>query len=160
MKISQQGLDLLIEREALRTNAYLDSKGIPTIGVGHTGPEVHLGLVWTVEKCREVFAQDLEWVERAIREGVKVPLEQFQHDALGSFIFNVGAGDPTRPETGGFLNSTLLKRINAGLMDEAAAQFDRWHIPAEIASRRNAEREQFKGNAFEARITDQHEVIA
>lgn len=37
----------LIAEEGRRNAAYLDSLGIPTIGVGHTGPEVHLGLVWS-----------------------------------------------------------------------------------------------------------------
>jgi lysozyme len=36
----------LIAEEGRRNTAYLDTLGIPTIGVGHTGPEVHLGLVW------------------------------------------------------------------------------------------------------------------
>ena len=49
MKISQQCIDLLVEREALRTHAYQDSQGIWTIGVGHIGPEVSAGVVWTVE---------------------------------------------------------------------------------------------------------------
>ena len=42
--------------------------------------------------------------------------------------------------------------MNAGDLDGAAAEFDRWHIPASITSRRNGEREQFKGTRFEARI--------
>lgn len=37
----------LIAEEGRRHGAYLDTLGIPTIGVGHTGPEVHLGLTWT-----------------------------------------------------------------------------------------------------------------
>jgi lysozyme len=38
--------------------AYLDTLGIPTIGVGHTGPEVHLGLKWSREKCMVTFYSD------------------------------------------------------------------------------------------------------
>jgi lysozyme len=90
MKMSDQGLALLIEREAKRNEAYLDSVGVPTIGVGHTGPEVHLGLVWTDQQVRTAFAHDLERFERAVNAAVTVPLEQFQFDALVSFSFNCG----------------------------------------------------------------------
>lgn len=144
MKTSEQGIDLIIGREGSRTKAYLDSVGIPTIGVGHTGPEVHMGLVWTEEQVREALAHDLERFEKAVNDNVTVGLEQCQFDALVSFAFNVGAG--------AFASSTLLKRINTYRFEEAALQFDRWHIPPEITSRRNGEREQFRGTRFEARI--------
>jgi lysozyme len=144
VKISDQGIQLLIEREDLRTKAYLDTVGVPTIGVGHTGPEVYIGLEWTREKCVEVFHADLAKFEDAVNTGVKVDLLQHQFDALVSFSFNVGIG--------GFLSSTLLKKINLNDFEGAAAQFDRWHIPEEIISRRNGEREQFRGTQFAARI--------
>jgi GH24 family phage-related lysozyme (muramidase) len=44
------------------------------------------------------------------------------------------------------------RRLNAGDYAGAALQFDRWHIPPEITSRRNGEREQFRGTAFRARL--------
>ena len=160
MKTSEQGRKLLIERESLETKAYRDSKGYWTIGVGHLlsldKNADYSGLVWTREKCEQVFAEDLAKYEKAVNDGVKVAIPQHAFDALVSFTHNVGEGDPKRPETGGFLNSTLLRMINAGNMVEAAKQFDRWHIPAEITSRRNAEREQFRGTAFQARI---HESV-
>lgn len=144
MRISEQGINLLIEREALKTKAYIDTVGVPTIGVGHTGPEVYLGLEWSREKCIEVFHEDLAKFEDAINSGVQVELTQNQFDALVSFAFNVGVG--------AFLSSTLLKKINANDFEGATAQFDRWHIPTEIISRRNGEKEQFAGTNFKARI--------
>jgi lysozyme len=144
MKTSDQGLRLIMEREGKRNSAYLDSVGVPTIGVGHTGPEVHMGLTWTDEQVMEALRKDIARFEQAVNSGVRVGLTQNQFDALVSFAFNVGGG--------AFTGSTMLKRINAGDFEDAAHQFDRWHIPAEITSRRNGEREQFKGTAFEARI--------
>jgi lysozyme len=145
MKISDQGLSILIDREAKRNQAYLDSVGVPTIGVGHTGPEVHMGLVWTDQQVMDALRNDLDRFEKAIggciADGV---LNQNQFDALVSFSFNVGVGN--------FQKSTLVKKINLGDFDGAAAQFDVWHIPPEITSRRNGEREQFKGTVFAARI--------
>jgi len=149
MHLSPQGLDLLIAREALRTEAYLDTADPPvwTIGVGHTGPEVCKGLMWSVEKCREVFARDIARFEIAVNDSVTVPMEQYQFDALVSFAFNIG--------TVGVMNSWVVRELNAGNLDGAAAAFDNWHKPPSIISRRNAEREQFRGEAFEARIGGQ-----
>ena len=146
MKTSEMGLDLLIAREDKRNRAYLDSRGLPTIGVGHTGPEVHLGLVWTDAQVREAFARDIARFEEAINGAVRVALEPHQFDALVSFAFNVGASAAA--------GSTLVRLLNEGDLADAAAQFDRWHIPPEVTSRRNGEREQFKGTRFEARIEE------
>ena len=144
MRTSDQGLKILIDREAAKKNAYLDSVGVPTIGVGHTGPEVHMGLVWTDDQIKTAFAQDIQRFEDAVNGAATAALAQHQFDALVSFSFNVGVG--------AFKSSTLVKKINAGDFAAAAAQFDVWHIPPEITSRRNGEREQFKGTAFTARI--------
>ncbi len=143
MKTSEQGVDLILQREGCRLEAYLDSVGVATIGVGHTAG-VAMGDCCTREQAMDWLRDDLKWSEAAVNGGVKVPIDQHQFDALVSFTFNVGMG--------AFVNSTLLKRLNAGDPAGAAHEFDRWHIPAEITSRRNGEREQFKGTAFEARI--------
>jgi lysozyme len=148
MNISPQGLELLMAREGKRNAVYLDSVGVPTVGYGHTGPEVHLGDTWTDIQIEEAFAKDLDEFEKAINQNVRVALTQSQFDALVSFAYNVGAGASTRA----FESSTMLRYINAGEMGAAALEFNRWHIPPEITSRRNAEREQFKGTQFAARI--------
>ena len=134
MKTSDKGLKLLIQREGLRLKAYKDTKGIWTIGVGHTGPEVVQGLVWTETKAMEVFAKDIQWAEDAVN-AVDSPLSQNQFDALVSFVFNVGAS--------AFYNSTMKKKLNLGDYEGAAKQFDRWVIPPEITSRRMSEKAQF-----------------
>jgi lysozyme len=145
MRTSQQGLDLLIAREGKRNDAYLDSVGVPTVGVGHTGPEVHLGLHWTDDQVEAALARDLERFETAINSSVTVGLEPYQFDALVSFSFNVGVG--------AFQSSTMLKQINRGQFELAALQFDRWRIPPEITRRRSAEREQFAGRHFVAQYS-------
>ena len=144
MNISPQGLDLLSQREGgFVLHPYRDTRGIWTDGLGNTHGVVPNGPPITMEKARADFARNSKWVAGALAS-VRVPLEQHQYDALFSFAFNVGGS--------AFLSSTLLKLINAGDMQGAAAQFDRWHIPPEITSRRNGEREQFKGTHVAARI--------
>jgi lysozyme len=131
-------------REGKRNAVYLDSVGVPTVGYGHTGPEVHLGDTWTDIQVEEAFAKDLDEFETAINQNVRVALTQSQFDALVSFAYNVGVR--------AFESSTMLRYINAGEMGAAALEFNRWHIPPEITARRNAEKAQFMGTAFEARI--------
>ncbi len=142
MKTSDQGVHLICEREGLRLEAYLDSVGVPTIGVGHTAG-VKIGDTCTKEQALAWLAEDLQWSEAAVNQ-VTAPLEQHQFDALVSFVFNVGQG--------AFAASTMRKYLNLGNYEAAGNEFDRWHIPSEITTRRNGEREQFKGNTFEARI--------
>lgn len=135
MNLSDKGLDLLILREGKRNKAYKDVKGILTIGVGHTGPEVVEGLVWDDETIKQVLKQDCSIAERAIKTYVFTPLTQNQYDALVSFIFNVGVN--------AFRRSTLCAKLNMRDFVGAADQFDRWHIPAAIIGRRDSEKAQF-----------------
>jgi len=119
MKTSQSGLDFIQDVEGCKLFAYLDTGGVWTIGVGHTGPEVVRGLACTMEEAMAWLAEDVREAEDAINKAVKVPLTQNQFDALVSFVFNVGVG--------AFLSSTLLKKLNAGDYEGAAAQFPRWN---------------------------------
>jgi len=143
MKISDQGLELLIEREGKRNKAYLDSVGVWTIGVGHTGPEVHEGLVWTDAEIESALRADIARFEDALNKALHVGLEYYQFDALVSWLFNVGAGWAGKP-------AKLIRLCNEQKYEMAATEFDQWHIPPEITRRRNGEREQFAGRHFVA----------
>ncbi len=78
--------------------------------------------------------------EQAVNDLVKVPLNQHEFDALVSFVYNVGAGN--------FASSTLLRLLNLGKRQAAAAEFDRWVrgggvvLPG-LVNRRNAEQALF-----------------
>jgi len=135
MKLSEDGINKLIQREGLRLKAYKDTKGIWTIGVGHTGPDVHEGLVIGELHAYDLFHFDVKWAEDAVNDGVQVPLTQNQFDALVSFVFNIGAN--------AFKKSTMRKFLNMENYEAAGREFDRWHIPPEIIGRRNSEKEQF-----------------
>lgn len=135
MRTSDEGISRLMVREGKRNKAYKDTKGIWTIGVGHTGPEVVEGLVWTDGQVSAALKDDLDGVEQALNVYVLTPLTQNQFDALASFIFNVGVN--------AFRRSTMLKYLNLRSFEKAALEFDRWHIPPEIISRRDSEHTQF-----------------
>ncbi len=145
MQISPQGLELLMAREGKRNEVYRDTQGVPTVGYGHTGPDVRMGEIWTNERIEEAFAQDLQRFEEALNDNITAPIEQNQYDALVSWLYNVG--------TNWARSATLIQRVNEGNRGGAALEFDKWHIPPEIISRRNGEKAQFLGTAFEPRIT-------
>lgn len=122
MQISQNGINFLKKEEGEKLVGYSDTRGIPTIGVGHTGfvdnVPVAVGMSITQEKSTALFLSDLKWVFSAINSYVKVPLTQNQFDALCSFVFNIGASK--------FCSSTLVKLLNAKDYAGAADQFLQW----------------------------------
>jgi lysozyme len=115
---SSTGLALTRSFEGLRLAAYQDCAGIWTIGYGHTGPEVRGGLRITEAEAVALLREDLASAVRCVREAVKVPLSQFQFDALVDFCFNAGRGS--------LLSSTLLHLVNCGELERAAGQFGLW----------------------------------
>ena len=122
MKISNNGEQFIVHEEGERLTAYLDSVGIWTIGVGHTGgvdgQPIRQGMKITQLKSRELLHKDIASAEIAINANVRVKLNQNQFDALASLIFNIGVGN--------FKKSTLLRALNAGDYKAAAAQFLAW----------------------------------
>lgn len=112
------GFDLIKKWEGCKLRAYLCPAGVPTIGYGHT-KDVQLGDVITEDVANSYLLEDVLVVHEAIDRLVKVPLTAGQHDALTSFVFNLGAGN--------LASSTLLKLLNQGKYLEASAQFLRWN---------------------------------
>lgn len=116
-KISPAGLDFIRQAEGCRLQAYQDSVGVWTLGIGHT-KGVSEGDRITQEEADAFLEADLEDVYPCIAACVKVPLNQRQFDALCSFIFNLGCGS--------FKGSTLLNLLNKGDYEGAMHQFGRW----------------------------------
>lgn len=143
MQISNNGINKLKVEEGEKLIGYKDTRGIPTVGVGHTGvvdgKPVSVGMVISKDKSSELLRSDLKWTEEAIAINVKVPLTQNQYDALCSLIFNIGAN--------AFANSTVLKRLNAGDYKGAADAFLMWkkagNDPDRLLPRRQRERALF-----------------
>ena len=118
-KITQDGLDFIQDVEGCKLYAYLDTGGVWTIGVGHTGPEVVKGLTCSMEQALQWLKEDSEEAQEGIRRLVKGLLTQNQFNALVSFVFNVGVS--------AFSKSTMLKFINKGDFDGAAKEFTKWN---------------------------------
>ena len=151
MKLSPEGYKVLHEREGLRLEAYLDTRGILTIGLGHTTaagpPAVYEGMEITEARAEEIFRQDAERFRREVDHATAhLDLEQHEHDALCSFLYNIGSPN--------FLGSTVLKRLQAGDKKGAAEALLWWDKPSEIIPRRRGEYEQFLGRGYKARVTN------
>lgn len=143
MKISQKGIDLIKEFEGLRLTAYQDSVGVWTVGYGSSGKHVHPGMHITEDEAEELLRHDLERFEACINRMVKVPLKQWQFDALCSWTYNLGCHALHR--------STLLNKLNAGDEMGASDEFLKWtraggRILAGLVNRRGKERDEFLGN--------------
>lgn len=145
MKISEKGINFLIQEEGERLKAYKCAAGVWTIGIGHTGADVKEGMIITKEKSRELLKSDLSRFEKAVNTYIKVPLEQHQFDALVSLTFNIGVGN--------FSKSTLVKKINVNAsMEEIEFQFKQWKLARGkpiLLSRRKREAELYKGGKYE-----------
>lgn len=105
----------LISEEGFRNAAYLDSLGIPTIGVGHTGPEVHLGLVWSDDLVNSTLDADIASKTAQVTESLPwlSELNAPRQAVLLQMAFQMG----TRGLMG-FPNT--LAAVHAGEWDKAA----------------------------------------
>ena len=135
MQISNNGIAFIKREEGEKLTGYADSRGIPTVGVGHTGDvngkAVTVGMKITAEQSSALLKGDLSWVEGTIKSYVKSPLTQNQYDALCSFVFR----------------STMLKLLNLANYKGAADEFPKWkksgNDPDILLPRRQRERALF-----------------
>jgi lysozyme len=141
MSLSPRGRALIQEFEQLRLVAFKPTpEDVWTIGWGHTGPDVHEGLVWTRIQADDAFDFDAGQRVRAVIASTDVALTQNQFDALVSFTYNEGVTAEG--------HSTLLRYVNQCKWQLAADEFPKWDKQAGVVlegliSRRAAERALF-----------------
>ncbi|MGE0045979.1 MAG: lysozyme [Hyphomonadaceae bacterium] len=115
--ISPMGLAQIEAHEGFRAEAVRLADGRFVVGFGHVCLEAPAKPV-TRQEAAALLAADLEPVERAVNELVKVPLQQSPYDALVSFAFSVGVE--------AFAKSDVLRRMNANEPVAAACAMDAW----------------------------------
>lgn len=140
MRASDACIELIKEFEGFEPVAYLDAVKIPTIGYGHVVRRGEKFTQLSESEATELLCRDLMQFEACVSAMVEVDLTQAQFDALCSFTFNVGCGK--------LESSTLLRKLNAGLYEQAADEFLRWDKAggkrlAGLTRRREAERSMF-----------------
>jgi lysozyme len=119
MNCNQAGIDLIKHWEGCKLTAYQDTRGIWTIGWGHTGDEVVEGVVWTQAMADSQFQIDLALkAEKPVNAALQQAVDANQFAALCSLCYNIGAG--------AFRASHLLYAINDNDFSAVPAEFMKW----------------------------------
>ena len=143
---SENGLRLTRQFEGLRLEAYQDCAGVWTIGYGHTGADVTPGKTISEIEAEALLRADAGEAVACVNRVVTVAtvaIGQNHFDALVDFCFNAGVRALT--------TSSLLRYVNSGQFEEAAAQFGLWvhaggKVTPGLVRRRAAEAAMFRGN--------------
>lgn len=145
---SQQGKDNIQRWEGFEHAAYKDIAGNWTIGVGHLivpSDGLTPQSILTDGQVYDLFANDLTNAEHTVKSLVSVPITQGMFDALADFAFQFGYGNETHH---GLSNSTLLRLLNLGDYNGAAAELPKWvhsgnQIIAQLVDRRDVAQQMF-----------------
>lgn len=103
--------------EGMRTTAYEDPVGIPTICFGYI-KGVQLGDTATPQQCQALLTNQVAKYGQAVMQAVTVPLSRSELAAYTSFTYNVGIK--------AFQRSTLLQKLNSGNHIGACNELPRW----------------------------------
>lgn len=138
-KLSSRTLAELVSHEGIVREAYKDTKGIWTWGVGVTNASGHRVNRYKdnpqpLDKVFDIF----EWLVRtkylpAVEAAFTRPLTEAQRAAALSFHYNTGA----------IGRASWVKSFNEGNEVAAREQFMNWRSPKEIIPRRKKERDLF-----------------
>lgn len=133
-------LQEIVEHEAIILEAYKDSKGIWTWGVGVTSASGHSVERYkdnpqTLEHVLEIYAWLLrtKYLPDVLKAFGGQPLTESQLAAALSFHYNTGA----------IKRASWVKSWLSGEIADARVEFMEWRKPAEIVERRAKERDLF-----------------
>lgn len=104
--------------EGLRTTAYRDVVGVPTICYGET-KNVQMGDRFTKTECDQMLADRLQEFNDGVNKCLKVDVPDKVRAAFVSLAYNIGVA--------GFCSSTTLRRANAGDLVAACMAMTRWN---------------------------------
>ena len=109
--------DFAKQFESCVLTAYLDGAGTPTIGWGHTGKDVYMGLVWTQAQADDAYVHDWSAADQLL--SLYSPnLTDGPLIALTDFVFNLGIGN--------YRTSTLCQCVNAQNWAQARVELLKW----------------------------------
>ena len=84
----------LEREEGVRAVGYADIHGVPTAGMGHTGPAVRVGQTYSQAQIDNWAASDMQTAATRLLWAIGQPaidgLNDYQYSALLSFVFNEG----------------------------------------------------------------------
>lgn len=141
MSVNKATLDLIKQYEGCKLTAYQDIVGIWTIGYGTTaaadlGIIPSRGLTITQERAEDLLRQGVDKFAATVDAMVTTKVNQNQRGAIICLSYNIGPN--------AFAKSTVLRELNAGNFDKAAAAFRMWNkaggeVIKGLVNRREAE---------------------
>lgn len=141
MSVNQATLDLIKRFEGCKLTAYQDIVGIWTIGYGTTamaglGIIPAKGMTITQERAEDLLRQGVDKFAATVDAMITANVNANEFGACVSLAYNIG---PTA-----FAKSTVLRELNAGNNEKAAAAFKMWNkaggeVVKGLVNRRNAE---------------------
>ena len=133
MKLDDSGYKLIQGFEGLSLVPYKCSAGVATIGWGATfypsGKKVTMQdkpislatASWMFRTIADKFAADVDKM-------IKANINQNQFNSIVSLAYNIGIGSELPGRKGGFIKSTLLKKVNINPSDPTIVnEFAKWN---------------------------------
>jgi lysozyme len=108
----------LLKTEDLKTTAYVDMVGVPTVCVGETRG-VKMGDKYTREECLQMLEKRVAEFDRNLGRCIKTELPMETRSAVLQWAYNVG--------TGAACSSTVAKHLNAGRIEQACNGLMVWN---------------------------------
>lgn len=145
MIVNKATIDLIKEFEGCKLTAYQCSAGVWTIGYGITegagvGIKPAKGMTITQQQAEDLLRQAVDKFAARVDELITVNVNANEFGACVSLAYNIGPN--------AFAKSTVLRELNAGRKDAAAAAFQMWNKAGGVVSkglvrRREAEKQLF-----------------
>ncbi|WP_233886686.1 lysozyme [Paraburkholderia flagellata] len=155
-KMSEDGVKFLEGWEAYSATIYDtdgSKAGNATVGYGHL---VHLGKISgaasekpfqkgiSEAQAEALLRQDIAWAERTINDAIKVPLFQFEYDALVCFMYNLQHhGDALLD----FVNTGQYNKVGDRMRTYATSK---GHPIKGLLRRRHREAEMFEAGVYDS----------
>lgn len=136
-ELSTRGLIDIMSHEGICLEAYLDSVGVWTIGVGQTKSDDidprTMGKL-TLQQAIDLFKRKIKGYTKAV-DALGLKLTQYQYDALTSLCYNFGPGN-------------LNKLCHGRSIPQIAEAIMLYTKPPEITERRKKEQKLFKTGQY------------
>ena len=141
MSVNKATLDLIKRFEGCRLTAYQCSADVWTIGYGTTaavglGIEPAKGMTIAQDRAEDLLRQGVEKFAATVDAMITAKVNANEFGACVSLAYNIGPN--------AFAKSTVLRELNAGHKDKAAAAFRMWNkvggeVIQGLVNRREAE---------------------
>lgn len=142
--VSDAGRQAIKDQEKFSPYPYADGGG-QSVAWGHQiQPGENFSYPMSFDQGESLFDSDIGKVESLINSSVTVPLNQNQVDALGDFIYRIGAGNWNK--------SQAKAQLNQGNYAAAAQAFNNFiktggKVSADLQARAQSEQSTFNGVA-------------